>query len=350
MFLSIIIPVYNKSEYLEMCFRSIKKIQLNEEELEIIFVNDGSTDKSGELVEQFAELDERVRVIHQINSGLSAARNRGMEEAVGEYIFFWDADDWVDDNYFECCVDYLRKTNSDIMVTSYIKEYSKVKVTIDLLHYSSSNEISNNIKEYGLRWLLGDKLDDSTTPLNLNQFNTAWGKFYKRSLIVKLQFTDVSKIGNAEDLLFNVEAFCIAKDVHHLSAVYYHYNKNDSSSMISVYDPRCIEKNEALFSLIDKLICAYGLGDEYKNSFIQRKALTVFCLLIRLGFSDMAFYELVESCKKINEITTYKQALLELSTKKLPIYWKLLLFLLKKDMYLLVMLIVVIMVKVKRSL
>ena len=108
---SVIVPAYNAAEYLEKCVSSV--LQQTRENLEVIVVNDGSTDRTPELCEQLRNKDSRVRVIHKENGGLSSARNLGLEAATGEYVFFLDADDWLS----EACLADLHalreKTNAD---------------------------------------------------------------------------------------------------------------------------------------------------------------------------------------------------------------------------------------------
>ena len=97
--ISVIIPIYNVEKYLEKCIQSI--INQTYRNLEIILVDDGSTDSSGEIADKYKKLDNRVKVIHKINGGLSDARNKGCEIATGEYISFIDSDDYIDLNMYE---------------------------------------------------------------------------------------------------------------------------------------------------------------------------------------------------------------------------------------------------------
>ena len=93
---SIIIPIYNSEKYLKKCIDSILEQKYNN--LEIILINDGSTDNSGKICDRLAIEDKRIKVIHKLNEGVSIARNKGLEMAKGEYIFFIDSDDYIDEN------------------------------------------------------------------------------------------------------------------------------------------------------------------------------------------------------------------------------------------------------------
>ncbi|MCP1639216.1 glycosyltransferase involved in cell wall biosynthesis [Streptococcus gallinaceus] len=116
--ISIVVPVYNVEEYLSTCIESI--LCQNYQYLEIILVNDGSTDSSGKICERYQKIDERIKVLHKQNGGLSDARNKGTEIASGDYITYVDSDDFIAENYIEELYNILLKKEADIAVCSYI--------------------------------------------------------------------------------------------------------------------------------------------------------------------------------------------------------------------------------------
>lgn len=125
--ISVIVPVYNVEEYLENCLESISN--QTETDVEIIVVDDGSPDKSGEIAECYRLKDNRVRVIHQDNGGLSAARNSGLDVAKGKYVCFIDSDDWIEPDYLELLLVGIERYQSNISVLKInkITEYRKIK-------------------------------------------------------------------------------------------------------------------------------------------------------------------------------------------------------------------------------
>ncbi|MDT2603110.1 glycosyltransferase family 2 protein [Enterococcus dongliensis] len=125
--ISVIVPVYNVEAYLENCLESISG--QTETDIEIIVVDDGSPDKSGEIADNYRLRDNRVRVIHQDNGGLSAARNSGLDVAKGKYVCFIDSDDWIEPDYLELLLIGIEKYHSNISVLKInkIAEYSKIK-------------------------------------------------------------------------------------------------------------------------------------------------------------------------------------------------------------------------------
>ncbi|MBQ4425760.1 MAG: glycosyltransferase [Lachnospiraceae bacterium] len=127
--ISIIVPVYKVEEYLDACVQSL----LNQTwpDLEIILVDDGSPDTSGSLCEKYAVIDSRVRVLHQENGGLSAARNSGLALAEGDYIAFIDSDDWIDPDMMESMLEALEKEQADIALCGWHNEIEKSTVQRD---------------------------------------------------------------------------------------------------------------------------------------------------------------------------------------------------------------------------
>lgn len=125
--ISIIVPVYNVESYLRKCINSI--LNQTTENIEIILVNDGSTDKSGDICDEYKKKDDRVVVIYKENGGLSSARNVGLEIATGDLIGFIDSDDWIELDYFEILYDGIIKYNTDISVMHLIKvtNYEKIE-------------------------------------------------------------------------------------------------------------------------------------------------------------------------------------------------------------------------------
>ena len=110
--ISIVVPVYNVEKYIEKCVNSITNQVYNN--LEIILVNDGSTDNSGKLCDSLSKLDDRIKVYHKENGGLSDARNYGVERANGKYIGFVDSDDFIDSDMYKTLYDVIKRENADV--------------------------------------------------------------------------------------------------------------------------------------------------------------------------------------------------------------------------------------------
>lgn len=133
MLISIIIPVYNVEKFLEKCLQSVFRQTYSN--IEIILVDDGSTDNSGKLCDDLSEGHKNVKVIHKDNGGLSSARNTGIEAATGDALFFLDSDDYLSPNCIERCADLMKKYNSDIAIIQmlYILENTNREVKTDIV-------------------------------------------------------------------------------------------------------------------------------------------------------------------------------------------------------------------------
>ncbi len=169
--ISVVLPVYKVEKYLSRCIDSV--IGQSYENLEIILVDDGSPDKCGEICDNYAKIDNRIKVIHKANGGLSDARNAGIREAKGEFITFIDSDDYVEKNYVESLYSAICKDNSDISVGAHRAVYENGTViakTMDKRCLLSSEQAIKSI-------LYDDGVDLS-----------AWGKLYRTSLFSDIEY------------------------------------------------------------------------------------------------------------------------------------------------------------------
>ncbi|MED3939488.1 glycosyltransferase family 2 protein [Priestia megaterium] len=170
--ISIIVPVYNVEEYLEKCIDSILKQTFKD--FELILVNDGSTDNCGEICDKYVGKDNRVRVIHKKNGGLSDARNSGIEAAKGHYIGFVDSDDWIEPNMYEILYTLCVENGADISTCSiniWDKE-NKRKC------WGASNTTKIFDSRIAIKYMYDDKLSGFT----------AWNKLYNKNVFKNIRF------------------------------------------------------------------------------------------------------------------------------------------------------------------
>jgi glycosyltransferase involved in cell wall biosynthesis len=157
--ISIIVPIYNIAEYASECIQSL--INQTYKNIEIILVDDGSTDHSPAICDEFAEQDERIKVIHKRNGGLSDARNAGLDVATGEYIGFVDGDDWVDEDMYETLYHLIYEHQADISICTHYTElpnrtkvkYKSKKTKI----FSSQKAIATLIEDKIIQNYIRDK-------------------------------------------------------------------------------------------------------------------------------------------------------------------------------------------------
>lgn len=208
--ISIIIPVYNVASYIERCLRSV--INQTHENLEIIIVNDGSTDETGEVIDQIEKTDERIVVLHKENTGVSDTRNKGLDIAHGHYIGFVDGDDEIYPDMFEFLLRNAKKHDADISHCGF--ELVNPKKTIP---FSGTGEVVVQDRNEAIAALLQGKLSGPST----------WNKLYARDVIGDVRYSDDIQIN--EDLLFNVEVFNHSERGIYEDVVKYRYMYNPSS-------------------------------------------------------------------------------------------------------------------------
>lgn len=186
---SIIIPVYNGEKYIAESLRSM--ISSKHKNIEIIVINDGSSDGTYEIANQFLKSDFRIQLINTKNSGVSRARNKGMEAARGKYYFFLDADDTIDISNFDQAVDELKIKDADVWIYAYNIVDDKLKYIKQILPYHSSKIMST--------------VDFKRLVVRSTYMNFCWGKFYLSDFIkaMSINFDENIKIG--EDIDFQLK-------------------------------------------------------------------------------------------------------------------------------------------------
>lgn len=215
--LSIIIPVFQAEKYLKPCLDSVLNQTLTD--FELILINDGSTDSSGNICDEYAKSDTRIKVIHQGNKGQSAARNRGIKNSTGEYIGFVDNDDLVSSDMFEILVDNAKKANADISACSFIQQDERG--TKKPSSHNHEKFIFSN--DEGMKELLSrEKLDIYV-----------WTKIYKKRFLdqYKIRFEEGK---NDEDMLFNYSAFTFSEKCVFENSPLYTYTHRDNSESRSL--------------------------------------------------------------------------------------------------------------------
>ena len=231
---SIIVPVYNTEKYIRECLQSL--IHQSYAHIEIIAVDDGSTDSSLKILNQYAQKFPQIKIISQANAGLSAARNTGIASSKGECMCFVDSDDWIDTDTCLKAVEAVLKNNVDIVCWNYVKEYRHNSIPVQCIKLNELYEESTVKKLY--RRIIGPIKEELAFPQYLDSLSTAWGKLYKSELIRKnsISFVSTKEIGT-EDFLFNVEVFSHIRRAYLMADCLSHYRKYNSTSLTATYKP-----------------------------------------------------------------------------------------------------------------
>ena len=217
--ISIIVPIYNVQQYLKKCIDSIIEQTFND--FELILVNDGSTDKSGIICDEYKKIDNRIKVIHKENGGLSSARNAGIDIAKGKYIGFVDSDDYISKFMFQKLYENIIEYNADISICDYVEVFQdkeiiyQEKIEKKKLILSNIEALEKIYKEKG--WL----------------YVVAWNKLYKKELFNDLRFP-IGKVH--EDEMIAHEILYKANKIIFIEDQLYYYLQRDNSIMGKNYN------------------------------------------------------------------------------------------------------------------
>lgn len=206
---SVVLPIYNVEKYLNRCIKSV--INQSYKNLEIILVDDGSPDNCPTLCDEWAKKDNRIKVIHKKNAGLGMARNTGIANATGEYICFFDSDDYIAHDTIEKCLNYAQKDNADVVLfgASTVDHNGNIK-DISIPHPNKNVYEGSEVQTEFLPDLIST---DPDTGIATNLRMSVWGAFYSMQLLNSINWHCVS------------ERDIIAEDVYSLLSLYKHVNK-----------------------------------------------------------------------------------------------------------------------------
>lgn len=329
---SVIIPVYNVEPYVRQCLESV--INQTYSNLEIIIVDDGSTDNCGKICDLYAEQYNCVAVYHKKNGGLSSARNMGLNYATGEWILFVDSDDWCEVDYIEKMIGLKSNSMIDVIISSSVHELSNGRKYIHQLMRDEGIYDDNNI----LNIVWGKSLcitfkNEYNYGINKNSTNSApWDKLYRRKIISENDLRYDEKLKVHEDRLFNLKYFEYVKHFKYVDTQGYNY-RFVKQSITKKYDIDRVNK-EKYFA---ELIFDYYIKNEKKNVFLEmaiclgalqifngiRNNLSVFAINKEKEEKKKLFLEVTDwkimqkTCKflKINDISEVKYKLIYITLK-----------------------------------
>lgn len=253
---SVILPVYNGEKYLKQCLDSICSQTLKE--IEILCVDDGSTDHTAEILADYAKKDERIRVIHQANAGAGAARNNGLRQASGEYLSFLDADDFFEPDMLE-------------------RAYAKAKEEDAQIVVFASDQYREDLDDYReVKWTLRKEALPPYRPMNHRTFTEnvfkvfvgwAWDKLFRREFVLEhdLKFQEQR---TSNDLLFVFSAIVLAERIEIEEKVLAHQRRDNPASLSNTREQSWECFYHALLALRQNLV-KFGLFQELEQDFVN---------------------------------------------------------------------------------
>lgn len=312
---SVIVPVYNVAPYLRQCMDSV--INQTYRNIEIICIDDGSTDESGKILDEYAKSDDRFNVVHTNNAGVASARNIGLSLASGEYLLFVDGDDWIDTATCQKAVSSISTEAVDVVMWPYIREFSD---------HSDPKTIFRGQKLFNgpecrklQRRMIGLSDEELAHPENADALSTVWGKLYRREIIEQnhLRFEDLSRIGTYEDGLFNLCYFAHIKCAIYIPEYLSHYRKN--TGMTSRYRSQLASQWKTLFSDMRVYIKKSGNYSDFKKALNNRISLSI----IGLGLNALALpnREALTEIRNVLSDREYRAAIKALPMLYFPPHW-----------------------------
>lgn len=315
---SIVIPIYNGEKYIDSCMEGL--LNQTYSNLELIVVNDGSKDTSGELCDRYAQKDSRVKVHHQENKGLSAARNAGIQQATGKYVIFFDVDDTVENNIIEDNVVLAEQNQADVVMFCF-------------WYY---NVDKNSLKPNGMKRIFvgnaKEYFDKMLIPTMDNEvFNAPWNKLIRRQLLEehKLRFDDRYPI--YEDIIFASELFGVVNKIVINNQMYYRYFVRSSGSLITRFYERFYD-SVAQFHQNAMKYCG-----KYENNARQITRLnTLYTKLVIMHMKQISCNEQLSKERKyqlLQRICNEDEFIEALANSKFGIKKKMMRFIINQKMY-----------------
>lgn len=251
---SVILPIYNAERYLERCLKSICQQTLRE--IEIVAINDGSTDNSMRILKSFAEEDSRIVIIDQPNGGVSKARNVGIDKASGKYIAFVDADDWIQSNMVEALYNASITTGAAI---------TKCDALFEGNNSEKMDYKSNSYRMYNAI----DCLNELFTEYEETHFGYVWSKLFLKSFLDEYALRFEEDMNLAEDVVFLTKALVKCEKICYVPMQLYHYNIATESSLTRGKVQNLYGKYELLYNRLLDVLIHENMYTQVENSFIN---------------------------------------------------------------------------------
>lgn len=279
---SIIVPIYNAEKSIARCIDSILSQEYTD--FELILCDDGSTDKSGQIIDEYREKDERIRVLHKENTGVSDTRNQGIAVAKGKYIQFLDADDWITVDATKLLVRTMKEGGCDLVISDFyrvIGERISHKGDIDADGILTQEEFA----EYMM-----------VNPADF-YYGVLWNKLYKREIIEKYHLKMDESVSWCEDFLFNLEYLLHAKRIAALQVPIYYYMKTEGSlATQGINLSKTIKMKISVFEYYNDFY-----KHVYEEEDYEKRRLGVYRFLIDTATDGFVMPQIFRKTKKLGE-------------------------------------------------
>lgn len=299
--ISVIIPVYGVEKYIERCCVSV--FEQTYKNFELIFVNDCSKDKSEEIVlaviERYKPLGINIKSIkHEVNKGISATRETGLNAAIGEYVLYIDSDDYIAPNMLELLINRANEKNADIV-------------------YCDFYEVKNGQQRYFDQSLPVSDLILMTAAMLRNEIAwTPWNKIFRRSIAIEHDIHWPVGVNMGEDLVVMTQLFCYAKKIVHVNEALYFYNRDNVNSYLNIWNKTSCFQNTKAVEAVNDFLTHRFFNSTLLDALTQTKLMARYQMVY--AFDDDLLKLVSDTFTETNDkVFSYKNA---------PIYWKVALY------------------------
>ena len=284
--ISVVVPVYNAEKYIRRCVNSIQNQTYHN--LEIILVDDGSPDKSGQICDQLSKEDDRIRVVHKQNAGPGFARNVGIELMTGRYVTFIDSDDWIDASHIENLYNALVLAKADLCIGGHTIVYESNEKIVHPANLEQKVYRGDEIVTQVLLPLIGPEPD---YPNDVQLEPSSSMSLYDAQIIKdhNIRFLNGKSVVS-EDLYFNMDYLQQSSSVVITDEVGYFYFVNDQS-ISRKYNPEQLNRTVGFYSEVTRRIKQYGLEDKVAYRLDRSYLMRVRVLIRQIVMSDLRFGE-----------------------------------------------------------
>lgn len=306
--LSVIIPVYNVAPFLDDCLNSITSQGFSD--MEIICVDDGSTDDCSFILDKWAKKDNRLRVIHQQNQGLSSARNTGLRFARGKYLSFVDSDDLVRKDIYTASIPLMLKNQLDVLLFSFETFPERKLFPIGLPTY----DVMDCYQVFSA--------NDFIQTNNILCFS--WRFLFKTSVIADNNLLFDEKVRIGEDMIFNIEVLCHSKRIMAIDAPLYLYRKDNTNSLMSQEYKLNLESSYTrMYAKKQEQIQRFGLqGTSYCFDLARYTILTYLTLFIKNVYRTPETIDRIAEIKRIHSLNMFQDAFGRIGFRNIGLTWK----------------------------
>lgn len=287
--ISVIIPIYKAEPFIRKCVESVLNQQF--ENVEILLIDDGSPDRSGEICDEYALKDNRIRVYHKENGGVSSARQLGISEALGDYVLFIDSDDWIEQGMFSSMYKKALEENADIVICDYYHDYGIYNKKVSYNFKSMSNV---DILKYIFH----------------NNSGQLWNKLVKRECYLSPYKVDFPiGLNHFEDLVICIKLLSIKRKISYINVPYYHYTQNANPNSCMAHTKKFYEPRELLI----KEVTPYLNKEIYFDELILLQKYSAFYAFVENSLSKEEYLSKYSHLKRYHHIKIFRERILMLA-------------------------------------